>query len=278
LKPNNYLFISIKKRLIFSEKVNKSSKPSARQSSSSKPLSNSFKNREREIQPKGIQSRTNQADTLPTPKATQTANPMQTLEAIVVEAPPESPTPEAIQMPASPKSQERIGKGIGEIRRRSVKRAAEGRRRVESSRKRQKPAAGLESSIDEQTSAIAQCLHHLEGEFKERERSSASREWCAPVPQSRMVDTVYDFYSAFHCAETLPIHTCMICYRKFCRQELDEISWSEWQDSKIYKESGNREGSPFSCDDALQHLPAPTIKCRGARSRRWCSSCEGPGR
>ncbi|KAM4062082.1 PIF1 protein [Hirsutella rhossiliensis] len=35
-----------------------------------------------------------------------------------------------------------------------------------------------------------------------------------PIPHDRKVSTVRDFYQAFHDASTLPIRTCMMCYRK----------------------------------------------------------------
>ncbi|XP_044715267.1 ATP-dependent DNA helicase PIF1 [Hirsutella rhossiliensis] len=47
-----------------------------------------------------------------------------------------------------------------------------------------------------------------------KERLSNDQTWCTPIPHDRKVSTVRDFYQAFHDASTLPIRTCMMCYRK----------------------------------------------------------------
>ncbi|KAM4061916.1 hypothetical protein HRG_013436 [Hirsutella rhossiliensis] len=47
-----------------------------------------------------------------------------------------------------------------------------------------------------------------------KERLSNDQTWCTPIPHDRKVSTVQDFYQAFHDASTLPIRTCMMCYRK----------------------------------------------------------------
>ena len=36
---------------------------------------------------------------------------------------------------------------------------------------------------------------------------------------------VQEFYKAFYDRNTLPIYTCKICYRKFGRTGLQEVSW-----------------------------------------------------
>lgn len=68
-------------------------------------------------------------------------------------------------------------------------------------------------------------LRSLEEEFAERERLSRDQLWCTPISYKRKVSTVEQFYTAFHDKSTLPISTCMVCYRKFGKSELEEIDW-----------------------------------------------------
>ena len=51
------------------------------------------------------------------------------------------------------------------------------------------------------------------------------------------------FYRAFHDADTLPLWTCKMCYRKCGRGELKDVSWDEWVSSSVEK----RDDSPLSC-------------------------------
>ncbi|KAF1807901.1 hypothetical protein P152DRAFT_469269 [Eremomyces bilateralis CBS 781.70] len=81
-------------------------------------------------------------------------------------------------------------------------------------------------SEEEQVQELEGIICELEDEFAEKERLSYEQEWCTPIPTSIKVSTVQDFYKAFHDIDTLPILTCMFCYR-----------------NPIEK----REGSPFQC-------------------------------
>ena len=89
----------------------------------------------------------------------------------------------------------------------------------------------------------AHVLRHLEEEFAEKERLSHEQAWCAPIPLTRKVSTVQEFYKAFHDKNTMPIYTCKICYLKFGLIKLQEVGWDEWINSHIEK----RKDSPFKC-------------------------------
>jgi hypothetical protein len=109
--------------------------------------------------------------------------------------------------------------------------------------KRARMVVSRERSEDEQMENIASVLRSLEEEFAEKERLSHSQAWCDPVPQSRKVSTVQDFYKAFHDVTTMPIYTCMICYCKFSKVELSCVDWNQWVAAQI----GKRHDSPFKC-------------------------------
>ncbi|KAM4067928.1 PIF1-like helicase [Hirsutella rhossiliensis] len=66
-----------------------------------------------------------------------------------------------------------------------------------------------------QAEDLASVLRFLEEDFALKERLSNDQTWCTPIPLERKVSTVRDFYQAFHDASTLPIRTCMVCYRKW---------------------------------------------------------------
>jgi len=100
-----------------------------------------------------------------------------------------------------------------------------------------------ERSDTEQMEDFARVLQHLEEEFAEKECLSHEQAWCAPIPLARKVSTVQKFYKAFHDKNTLPTHTCKICYLKFCQAELQEVGWDVWTASHIEK----RNDSPFKC-------------------------------
>ena len=136
--------------------------------------------------------------------------------------------------------------------------------------KRARTVVCRERSDSEQMEDLVRILQHLEEEFVEKERLSHERGWCAPIPLARKVSTVQKFYKAFHNKNTLPIHTCKICYLKFGQTELQEVGWDMWMASGIEKPNG----SPFKCNrcftvgqeilacvDCVEHLR------RGALSR-----------
>src|SRR2546429_4502067 len=113
--------------------------------------------------------------------------------------------------------------------------------------KRARAVVRRERSDDEQMEELAGVLRYLEEEFAEKERLSDRKAWCTPIPLDRKVSTVQEFYKAFHDRNTLPIHTCRICYRKFGRTELQEVGWDLWMASHIEK----RNNSPFKCSSCF---------------------------
>ena len=158
-----------------------------------------------------------------------------------------------------------------------------GRKRADPSRtdqpaaKRKRTAVRRGRGEEEQVGDLASVLGALDEEFAEKERLSHGQEWCAPVPHERKAKTARDFYKAFHETRTLPILTCMFCYRKYSRAELEDVGWDWWIGSPIEK----RDGSPFKClgcfpvgekirgcADCVRHLkrgalsPAGQLHCR----------------
>ena len=123
------------------------------------------------------------------------------------------------------------------------KRAGSGRSDEQPAPKRKRAAAHRERDEEEQARDLASVLGALDEEFAEKERLSYGQEWCAPVPHERKVKTAQDFYKAFHETRTLPILTCMFCYRKHSRAELEDVEWDWWMASPVEK----RDGSPFKC-------------------------------
>ncbi|KAM6514317.1 hypothetical protein FALCPG4_015467 [Fusarium falciforme] len=123
------------------------------------------------------------------------------------------------------------------------KRAGSGRADDQPAPKRKRAAAHRERDEEEQARDLASVLGALDEEFAEKERLSYGQEWCAPVPHERKVKTAQDFYKAFHETRTLPILTCMFCYRKHSRAELEDVEWDWWMASPVEK----RDGSPFKC-------------------------------
>jgi hypothetical protein len=100
-----------------------------------------------------------------------------------------------------------------------------------------------ERSDEEQAQDLANVLRALDEEFAEKKRLSHGQEWCEPVPHERKVKTVQDFYKAFHEMRTLPILTCVFCYRKYGRAELEDVEWDRWTASPTEK----HDSSPFKC-------------------------------
>lgn len=94
------------------------------------------------------------------------------------------------------------------------------------------------------------------------------------------MSTVEEFYKAFHDIRTMPIHTCIICYRKFAKAELEEIDWGWWVSRPVEK----RENSPFAygqcfpvgerilgCSDCVRYLGRGALSPAGQlHSRLGC--------
>ncbi|KAH6874269.1 hypothetical protein B0T10DRAFT_552895 [Thelonectria olida] len=111
--------------------------------------------------------------------------------------------------------------------------------------KRIRSDARKERTEEERREDLTSVLRSLDEEFAEKERLSHNREWCTPVPHERKVSTVQAFYKAFHNTETLPVWTCMVCYRKCGKGELEGVKWDQWL-SRSMDNSGD-PSSPFSC-------------------------------
>ena len=115
-------------------------------------------------------------------------------------------------------------------------------------------------SEQEQLGDINSVLRSLDEDFAEKEHLSYTQSWCNPIPQSRKVSTVQQFYTAFHDMRTLPIHTCLICYRKFSDADLVQLDWQRWVAYSIKK----TDASPFQCDKCFHE--GKNIPC--------CFDCE----
>ncbi|KAG7408125.1 hypothetical protein Forpi1262_v018013 [Fusarium oxysporum f. sp. raphani] len=109
--------------------------------------------------------------------------------------------------------------------------------------KRPRTVERQERSESEQVQDLANVLGVLEEDFAEKERLSDDQTWCTPVSHERKAKTVEEFYKAFHDMRTLPVLTCMFCYRKHSRAELQYVDWDWWVANAIEK----RDGSPFKC-------------------------------
>lgn len=112
-----------------------------------------------------------------------------------------------------------------------------------------------ETRADLQVDSLAAALHFLEEEHAVKESLSTGQTWCTPIPHERKVSTVRDFYKSFHDPSTLPILTCMVCYRKHTQQELSQVPWERWLRVKSV------HSSAFSC-------------CRCFRARENVSVCD----
>ncbi|EXM15900.1 hypothetical protein FOTG_15801 [Fusarium oxysporum f. sp. vasinfectum 25433] len=109
--------------------------------------------------------------------------------------------------------------------------------------KRPRTVERQERSESEQVQDLANVLGVLEEDFAEKERLSDDQTWCTPVSHERKAKTVEEFYKAFHDMRTLPVLTCMFCYRKHSRAELQYVDWDWWVANAIEK----RDGSLFKC-------------------------------
>jgi hypothetical protein len=114
------------------------------------------------------------------------------------------------------------------------------RKRVQRARVERSESAEVNASQEE---AVAAIIRALDEEFEEKERQSYGSVWCEPIPHERKVSTVREFYNAFHDAETLPIQTCTICYRKFAIAELEEVESIQSMLANLRA----RYGSQFDC-------------------------------
>lgn len=116
------------------------------------------------------------------------------------------------------------------------------RGRIRGPRERRTPE-GEEVAEGRGREELSAVLDSLEEEFQQKERLSESKEWCDPIPHHRKVSTVQRFYTAFHDPKTLPIYTCMICYRKFALTELKDADWEAW----VATFAELRHASQFRC-------------------------------
>ncbi|KAM4064007.1 PIF1-like helicase [Hirsutella rhossiliensis] len=88
------------------------------------------------------------------------------------------------------------------------------RSRDERPTKQVRSGIGRQRRRELQAEDLASVLGFLEEDFAIKERLSNDQTWCTPISLERKVSTVRDFYRVFHDASTLPIRTCMLCYRK----------------------------------------------------------------
>jgi len=102
------------------------------------------------------------------------------------------------------------------------------------------PEEGVGEDGNEQE-LLGRILHGLEEEFAENKLLSDGRMWCKAVTHERKVSTVQEFYTALHDKKTLPLHTCVVCYRKYGSIELRQVDWRRWVGSGL----GSR--SQFDC-------------------------------
>ncbi|KAJ3530216.1 hypothetical protein NM208_g9424 [Fusarium decemcellulare] len=135
------------------------------------------------------------------------------------------------------------GPGPGRPSRQGGRRRAGSDSTEERTPKRARNAGREEKTDAERERDVVAVLQALEDEFGEKERLSHRQEWCKPVPHERKVETVQNFYKAFHNVATLPILTCMFCYRKYGAAELGDVEWEWWRASPIEK----HDQSPFQC-------------------------------
>jgi hypothetical protein len=159
---------------------------------------------------------------------------------VVRQSSPELPHPAACEEANQPPSRE------GATDPRQPRRQGKRERlpsREERPRKQVRIGVGRPRRRELQAEELVTVLRVLEEDFATKERLSNDQTWCTPIPHERKVSTVRAFYQAFHDASTLPIRTCMVCYRKRTGQELKEIVWDQWLPSFVPK-SGY---SPFSC-------------------------------
>jgi hypothetical protein len=147
--------------------------------------------------------------------------------------------------------------------------------------KRAKTSTRTEKCIEEQADELRSVLSWLEDEFAEKEWLSQEHRWCAPIPTDRKVSTVQSFYRAFHDVTTLPIETCMVCYRKYARAELDDISWDQWAASFGRSEEGVLfrcrscfpiGGRASACVDCQAHMRKGVLS--PAAQIHLCLGCE----
>ncbi|KAF1807904.1 hypothetical protein P152DRAFT_469266 [Eremomyces bilateralis CBS 781.70] len=130
--------------------------------------------------------------------------------------------------------------------------AEHGRRRSgpgiprESPSKRVRRADRPEWSKEEQRRELDSVMRGLDNEFAEKERLSHDRAWCARIPTRTKVNTVQEFYKAFHDVNTLPILTCMLCYGNPIEKRQD----SPFQCVKCFPIGK----SIYGCDSCVKHL------------------------
>ncbi|EJT69169.1 hypothetical protein GGTG_13278 [Gaeumannomyces tritici R3-111a-1] len=89
--------------------------------------------------------------------------------------------------------------------------------------KHAKAATHRERSDGDRREELAGSLRSLNEKFAKKERLSRGQTWSTPIPHDRKVTTVQEFYKAFHDMSTLLIQTCMVCYRKCAKVELETI-------------------------------------------------------
>lgn len=82
---------------------------------------------------------------------------------------------------------------------------------------------------DDHRTDLKDALQWLEDQYEIKSQLSSTKAWCHPIPLSRKIETVRNFYNAMHDRKTLPIYTCLICYGKYAEEDLGYVSWVHWR-------------------------------------------------
>ncbi|KAH7190264.1 hypothetical protein BKA60DRAFT_472651 [Fusarium oxysporum] len=90
-------------------------------------------------------------------------------------------------------------------------------------RKQARPGIRSRRRRELQAEDLASVLRFLEEEFAVKESLSNEQTWCTPIPHERKVSTIRAFYKEFHDVDTLPIRTCMLCYRQLFAIFMSEL-------------------------------------------------------
>ncbi|KAK4089235.1 hypothetical protein Purlil1_6224 [Purpureocillium lilacinum] len=181
---------------------------------------------------------------------------------------------QGVIQPVNPPGPDR---GVGNVdARQSVQQVRQRKRdracRSPSPRKRNRRATRVPRREEMQAEDLASILQYLEKEFAMKERLSSEQTWCEPIPHERKVSTAERFYKAFHDASTMPIWTCMLCYRKCAKDELKELAYEEWQrwavDGPVSCRSCFPEGENFpACSECMRCVArgslSPAVQLHG---------------
>lgn len=146
-------------------------------------------------------------------------------------------------------------------------------------RKRARMADENESDVRKAdwTEEIASIMQTMEADFDDKKRESYGRLWCDPVSHERKIATVQEFYTAFHELKTLPIQTCVICYRKFASVDLRAMDSLQAGLAEIYGQHSSHvacskclgsDSGTFACVECIKAIEKGGLS-PAARVHRW---------